>query len=78
MVEEEDGKGLQKVETKRKKRAVQKGEKWGQVDSEQKEGNAANNRPKTLKNQPQRWPKKRMERGCKKWKEEAKEGCPKG
>ena len=31
MVEEEDGKGLQKVETKRQKRAVQKGEnvdKW--------------------------------------------------
>ena len=31
MVEEEDGKGLQKVETKRLKRAVQKGEnreKW--------------------------------------------------
>ena len=26
MVEEEDGKGLQKVETKRQKRAVQKGE----------------------------------------------------
>ena len=26
MVEEEDGKGLQKVETKKKKRAVQKGE----------------------------------------------------
>ena len=31
MVEEKDGKGLQKVETKRQKRAVQKGEnmeKW--------------------------------------------------
>ena len=31
MVEEKDGKGLQKVETKRKKRVVQKGEngeKW--------------------------------------------------
>ena len=31
MVEEDDGKGLQKVETKRQKRAVQKGEngdKW--------------------------------------------------
>ena len=31
MVEEEDGKGLQKVETKRQKRVVQKGkngEKW--------------------------------------------------
>ena len=28
MVEEEDGKGLQKVETKRQKRAVQKGKKY--------------------------------------------------
>ena len=34
MVEEEDRKGLQKVETKRQKRVVQKGEKWGKVDSE--------------------------------------------
>ena len=74
MVEEEDGKGLQKVETKRQKRAVQKGEN---VDSEQKEGKAANKRPKRLKVQPKGWPQKRMERGCKKWKEEAKEGCPK-
>ena len=28
--------GLQKVETKRQKRAVQKGKKWGKVDSKQK------------------------------------------
>ena len=66
MVEENDGKGLQKVETKRQKRAVQKGKKWGKVDSEQKEGKAANKRPKRLTIQPKRWPKKRIERGCKK------------
>ena len=44
MVEEEDGKGLQKVETKRQKRAIQKGEngdKWTankKKESLQKEG----------------------------------------
>ena len=48
MVEEEDGKGLQKVETKRQKRAVQKGEKWGKVDNELREGIAAKRRPKRL------------------------------
>ena len=49
MVEENDGKGLQKVETKRQKRAVQKGKKWGKVDSKQREGKAANKMPKRLK-----------------------------
>ena len=48
MVEGEDGKGLQKVETKRQKRAVQKGEKWRKVDSELREGMAAKRRPKRL------------------------------
>ena len=41
MVEEKDGKGLQKVETKRQKRAVQKGKKWRKVDSELRESMAA-------------------------------------
>ena len=45
MVEEEDRKGLQKMETKMQKRAVQKGKKWRKVDSEQREGKAANKRP---------------------------------
>jgi len=31
-----------------------------------------------MKIQPKIWPKKRMERGCKMWNKEAKEGCPKG
>ena len=39
---------------------------------------AAIKRPKRLKIQPKRWPRKRMERGFKKWKKGAKEGCPKG
>ena len=48
MAQKEDGKGLQKVETKRQKRAVQKGKKWGKVDSELMEGMAAKRRPKRL------------------------------
>ena len=42
-------KGAAKSGTKRQKRAVQKGKKWGKVDSEQREGKAANKRPKRLK-----------------------------
>ena len=33
----------------RQKRAVQKGKKWGKVDSELREGKDANKRPKRLK-----------------------------
>ena len=39
---------------------------------------AANEGEKMMKAQPKRWPKKRVERGYKNWKKEAKEGCPKG
>ena len=48
------------------------------MDSEQKEVKAENKRPKMMKVQPKRWPKKRMERGYKKCRKRAKEGCPKG
>ena len=38
MVEEEDGKGLQKVETKRQKRAVQKGENVDKCTANKRKG----------------------------------------
>ena len=47
------------------------------MDSEQKVGKAANEGGKRLKVQPKRWPKKRMERGYKKWKRRQKRAVQK-
>ena len=41
--------GAAKSGKMRQKRAVQKGKKWRKVDSELREGKAANKRPKRLK-----------------------------
>ena len=42
-------KGAAKSGKRRQKRAVQKGKKWGKMDSEPREGKAANKRPERLK-----------------------------